>query len=157
MSTLVSEPNRPDTALDDLRLTGEVAQALRATVFSSGLSIAPRQINDLASQFVQRLLAYLASPDDAATCQYGKKLAADGLGPRSALFATEAARRFVRIHAIHSAEMTESTAAFCNALLEGFIDGRSERQLQAQEHVHQAYLAALEEGSVLPRRAEPLA
>ena len=157
MSTLVSVPNRPDAALDQARLTGDVAQALRATVFSSGLSIAPRQVNDLAGQLAQRFIAYLASPDDAGAHQYGKTLAADGLGPRSALFATEAARRFVRVHAGQSAEMAEATAGFCNALLEGFIEGRSERQLQDQERVHRAYLAALEGGSVLPRRAQPLA
>ncbi|MBE2233919.1 MAG: hypothetical protein IAE85_10530 [Anaerolinea sp.] len=133
--------------LDQAVVTAEIAKALRATLFSSTLSVAPRQVNELASQLAQHFYAFYDSRDQAAAMRQGAELARAGVGSRSALAMTEAVRRSARLHANPLAELPDLAGAFCNALLEGFMEARGQMLLEVQERTHRAYLAAQQSGA----------
>jgi hypothetical protein len=130
--------------LDAANLAGEIAKALRATLFTSRLSVAPRRVNELANQMAQQFFAFFESKDQAAALDYGKALAREGLGARSALEMTEAVRRVARQQSNPLTELPDIAGAFCNALLEGFMDAQAQMLLEVQERTHRAYLAALQ-------------
>ena len=130
--------------LDAATLAGEIAKALRATLFTSRLSVAPRRVNELASQMAQQFFAFFESTDQAAALDYGKALAREGLGARSALEMTEAVRRTARQKSNPLVALPEIAGLFCNALLEGFMDEQARMLLEVQERTHRAYLVALQ-------------
>jgi hypothetical protein len=145
MSAALTQQSTLTEHLDIASLTAEVAQALRATLFSSRLSVAPRRVNELAGQMAQQFFAFYDSRDQAAALDYGKALAREGIGARSALEMTEAVRRTARQRSNPLVELPEIAGAFCNALLEGFMDAQAQILLEVQERTHRAYLAALEQ------------
>jgi hypothetical protein len=130
--------------LDTASLTAEITKALRATLFTSRLSVAPRRVNELASQMAQQFFAFYDGRDQAAALSYGSALAREGVGARSALEMTEAVRRVARQQSNPLTELPDLAGAFCNALLEGFMDGQAQMLLEVQERTHRAYLAALQ-------------
>lgn len=145
MSDAPAEPITLAEHLDIASLTAEIARALRATLFSSRLSVAPRRVNELASQMAQQFFAFYESRDQAAALEQGKALAREGIGARSALEMTEAVRRTAREKANPLVELPDIAGAFCNALLEGFMDAQAQILLEVQERTHRAYLAALQQ------------
>jgi len=140
----ISQPTTLTQPLDQASLAADIAKALRSTVFSSRLSVAPRRINELAGQMAQQFFAFVEHREQTAALDYGKGLAREGIGTRSALEMTEAVRRAVRRQFDPLAELPEVAGAFCNALLEGFMDGQAQMLLEVQERTHRAYLAALQ-------------
>ena len=146
MSDVIEQPNTLAEHLDFAGLATEVARALRATLFSSRLNVAPRRVNELASQMAQQFFAFYDSRDQAAALEYGKTLAREGIGARSALEMTEAVRRTARQRSNPLVELPEIAGAFCNALLEGYMDAQAKILLEVQERTHRAYLAALQHG-----------
>lgn len=145
MSDAPAEPITLAEHLDIASLTAEIARALRATLFSSRLSVAPRRVNELASQMAQQFFAFYESRDQAAALEQGKALAREGIGARSALEMTEAVRRTAREKSNPLVELPDIAGAFCNALLEGFMDAQAQILLEVQERTHRAYLAALQQ------------
>lgn len=141
-------PQPPTLAqhLDTASYVTEIASALRSTVFSSGLSVAPRRVNALAGQMAQQFFAFFDSRDVAAASDYGNALAREGIGARSALAMTEAVRRGARQQSNPLTDLPDVAGAFCNALLEGFMAGQAQMLLEVQERTHRAYLAALQRG-----------
>ncbi len=130
--------------LEMASLAAEIAKALRATLFTSRLNIAPRRVNELAGQMAQQFFSFYDNRDQAAALGYGKSLAREGLGARSALEMTEAVRRVARVQSNPLTELPDVAGAFCIALLEGFIGEQAQILLEVQERTHRAYLAALE-------------
>lgn len=147
MSDVTVPPSSLAEHLDVAALATEVARALRATLFTSRLNVAPRRVNELASQMAQQFFVFFDSRDPAAALAYGKALAHEGVGARSALEMTEAVRRTARQKSNPLAELPDIAGAFCNALLEGFMDAQTQILLEVQERTHRAYLAALERGA----------
>jgi hypothetical protein len=143
----MSEESSPPVTLaqhcSEASLTAEIAKALRATLFSSRLSVAPRRVNELAGQMAQQFFAFFESKDQAAAQGYGGALAREGIGTRSALEMTEAVRRVARQQSNPLTELPDVAGVFCNALLEGFMDAQAQMLLEVQERTHRAYLAAL--------------
>jgi hypothetical protein len=143
----MSEESSPPVTLaqhcSEASLTAEIAKALRATLFSSRLSVAPRRVNELAGQMAQQFFAFFESRDQAAAQGYGSALAREGIGTRSALEMTEAVRRVARQQSNPLTELPDVAGVFCNALLEGFMDAQAQMLLEVQERTHRAYLAAL--------------
>ncbi len=144
MSEESSQPIVIAQHIEAVGLTAAIAKALRATLFTSRLSVAPRRVNELAGQMAQQFFAFIERSDQAAALDYGKALAREGVGTRSALEMTEAVRRAARWQPDPLAELPEVAGAFCNALLEGFMDGQAQMLLEVQERTHRAYLAALQ-------------
>jgi hypothetical protein len=142
-----SQPTPLAQHLDEASLTAEIAKALRATLFTSRLSVAPRRVNELAGQMAQQFFAFYDGRDQAAALGYGSALAREGIGARSALEMTEAVRRVARQQSNPLTELPDVTGAFCNALLEGFMDAQAQILLEVQERTHRAYLAALQHGA----------
>jgi hypothetical protein len=60
---------------------------------------------------------------------------------------TEAVRRVARQQSNPLTELPDVGGAFCNALLEGFMEGQAQMLLEVQERTHRAYLAALQHGA----------
>ncbi len=147
MSNAPAETNALAEHLDIAGLTTEIARALRATLFSSRLSVAPRRVNELASQMAQHFFTFYESRDQAAALEYGKALAREGIGARSALEMTEAVRRVARQQSNPLTDLPDIAGAFCNALLEGFMDAQAQILLEVQERTHRAYLAALQQSA----------
>ncbi|MFZ2360411.1 MAG: hypothetical protein WA040_13800 [Anaerolineae bacterium] len=140
----MSQPTTQTLSFDQTSLAAEIARALRSTLFSSRLSVAPRRVNELAGQMAQQFFAYFEHGDQAAALDYGKALAREGIGTRSALEMAEAVRRAARLPSNPLTDLPEVAGAFCNALLEGFMDGQARMLLEVQERTHRAYLAALQ-------------
>jgi hypothetical protein len=147
MSNASAETNTLAEHLDIAGLTAEIARALRATLFSSRLSVAPRRVNDLAGQMAQQFFTFHESRDQAAALEHGKALAREGIGGRSALEMTEAVRRVARQQSNPLIDLPDIAGAFCNALLEGFMDAQAQILLEVQERTHRAYLAALQQSA----------
>jgi hypothetical protein len=145
MSDALAQQSTHTDYLDSAGLIAEIARALRATLFSSRLNVAPRRVNELAGQMAQQFFAFYDSRDQGAALDYGKALAREGIGARSALEMTEAVRRTARQQSNALVELPEIAGAFCNALLEGFMDAQAQILLEVQERTHRAYLAALEQ------------
>ena len=139
-----SQPTPLAPHLNEASLTAEIAKALRATLFSSRLSVSPRRVNELAGQMAQQFSAFYDNKDRAAAQGYGSALAREGIGARSALEMTEAVRRVARQQSNPLTELPDVTGAFCNALLEGFMESQAQMVLEVQERTHRAYLAALQ-------------
>lgn len=131
---------------DKAELGTQIGQALRATVFSSGLNIAPRRINQYAGQMADNFVVFSETRDATQALAYGEALASEGMSIRSVLAMTEAVRT-VQTH-----DLARLAGSFSNALIEGFVNRHAEALLQQQEQTHRAFLAALADGSVLPRR-----
>jgi hypothetical protein len=144
MPEVSSQPTTLAQHLDEASLSAEIARALRATLFFSRLSVAPRRVNELAGQMAQQFLAFYDSRDQAAALSYGSALAREGIGARSALEMTEAVRRVARQQSNPLVELPDIAGVFCNALLEGFIDSQAQMLLEVQERTHRAYLAAMQ-------------
>ncbi|MER2598045.1 MAG: hypothetical protein ABTQ73_00805 [Caldilineales bacterium] len=143
--------------LDQSGLAQEIGKALRATVFSSGMNIAPRRVQVIADQMTERFFAFRNDGNEQAALDYGQTLADEGLGVPSVLVMTEQIRQAAYAAAGSEAALLKAAAGFCNRVIEGFIRQHESGLLQQQERAHRAYLAALDSGSVFPRRAEPLA
>ena len=143
MSNSSTQPTVLAQHLDQASLADEIAKALSATLFSSRLSVVPRRVNELASQMAQQFFGFFCSRDLAATLDYGRTLAQEGVGARSALEMTEAVRRVARQQSNPLAQLPDVAGAFCNALLEGFMEGQAQILLEVQERTHRAYVAAL--------------
>lgn len=136
----------PPGVVNQAELGTQIGQALRATVFSSGLNIAPRRVNEYAGQMAEHFASFAQNDDAAHAATFGETLATEGMSIRSVLAMTEAVR------VTNAGDLARLAGSFSNALIEGFVNRHAALLLQQQEQTHRAFLAALEDGSVLPRR-----
>lgn len=131
-------------------LVAGLQTSLRETVFSSGLSISPRRINQIGQTIANGFVSFCEESNPADSHALGRVLALEGLGPRSVLVTMESLRRVYLASAIGASDVSELAGAFVNSLLEGYMLGREEQLLEIQERTHRAHLAALarlQEGS----------
>jgi hypothetical protein len=126
-------------------LAAELQDALRQTVFSSGLSISPRRLGQIAQMLGDTFLDSLATDDDVAAASLGQQLAADGLSPRSVVAVTD---RLRSVGATSSSSTPGSgitvqaaTSRFCAAFLVGYMEGREQAIQQEAERSVRAHLA----------------
>ena len=129
--------------LDPALLNATLAESLRVTIFSSGLSVSPRRVNQVSSEMGTAFCGFYPDRDANLVSALGRRLANEGLGPRSVLSMTEALRRACREHANPLTDLIDVAGEFSNSLLEGYMAGREEILLDVQERTHRAYLAAL--------------
>jgi hypothetical protein len=122
---------------DDAHLTTELRQALRRTLFSSGLRISPRRVNQIGQEIAAAFLKFLETEDEEAARTYGERLAAEGLGHRSILTMAEALRQVCRESANPEARRPVA-GRYVNALLEGYMVGREASVLQEQARTMRA-------------------
>lgn len=128
--------------LNQALLEGEIQQALRKTVFSSGLSVSPRQTGRLARELVQTFFEYCAIEDNESVRSQGERLAVDGLGVSSALAVVEVLSRVCRRHSNPLEELPDVAGRYVTNLLEGYIGAREQVLLQEQERTFRALLRA---------------
>ena len=124
-------------SLDKGRLTVELGQTLRQTLFSSGLRVSPRRVNQIGQEEAAAFFKFLETEDEEAVCARGQRLAAEGLGHRSILAMTETLRRVCRESADPAAAPTVA-GRYVNVLLEGYMAGREAFLLQEQERTRRA-------------------
>ncbi len=146
--TWSSEPNRarmsehtpspPSAHVDETRLVAELRQALRDTIFDSGLNIAPRRTNPIAQEIATSYLQFLTLEDGEACRTYGQRLAREGLGHRSILSMTEALRRVCWESQNPGIGFLAVTGRFANALLLGYMAEREAVIHQEQERTFRA-------------------
>ena len=129
--------------IDFALLSAALMQALRTTVFSSGLSVSPKRVNQIGSEMGAAFFGFYPHKDANQALALGRRFANEGLGPRSVLSMTEALRRTCREHANPLTDLIDAAGEFSNSLLEGYMAGREEILLDVQERTHRAYLAAL--------------
>lgn len=138
---------------DQERLTTELRQTLRQTLFSSRLRISPRRMNQVGQEVATGFFKLLETEDEEAARAYGRDLALEGLGHRSILAMTEALRRVCREGVNPGGEtllvLLEAAGRYVNALLEGYMTGREEDILKEQERTREAFLRARERQSDL--------
>jgi len=136
------------THLDQEHLATELRQTLRQTIFSSGLCISPRRMNQVGQEVATGFFKLLETEDEEAARAYGRDLALEGMGHRSILTMTEALRRACREGVNPGGEtllvLLEAAGRYVNALLEGYMTGREEDILREQERTREAHLRALE-------------
>ena len=134
-------PNHLEAAF----VTRELQQALRQTIFSSGMQVSPRQANQIGEQFGSAFFSFWSNRTREDASEFGRKLAMAGLGPRSVLSMTEKLRVISWKGSSPDDDLLSIASDFCNSLLEGYMTGREERLLEIQERTHRAYITALEQ------------
>jgi hypothetical protein len=128
--------------LDEQVLAEVLQSTLRSTLFSSGLTVSPRQVNKVGTDIASLFFAFYGDCDDTAVQAAGLRYAEAGLGRRSLLAMTEALQRACRQLSNPLADLPDIAGAYVNALLEGYMAGREEQVRQEQERTLQAYLRA---------------
>lgn len=128
-------------ALNEEHLATELRQALRQTLFSSGLRISPRRVNQIGQEVAAAFIEFLKAENGEGARTYGQRLAAEGLGPHSILAVTEALRRVCR-ESVDPAAAPPVAGCYVNALLEGYMAGREAFLLQEQERTQRAFQRA---------------
>lgn len=131
------------TCLDETDLATELGQALRRTLFSSGLRISPRRVGQIGQEAAATFLEFLETEDEEAARAHGEHLAAEGLGHRSILTMTEALRQACRQDA-NPAALPAVAGRYVNALLEGYMASREASVLQEQARTVRAFQRARE-------------
>lgn len=128
--------------LDEQALVEALQSSLRGTLFSSGLNVSPRQVNQISTNIASSFFAFYGDGDDVAARASGQLLAMAGLGLRSLLAMNDALRRTCRQSSNPLAELPDIADTFVNGLLEGYVAGREDLVRQEQERTLQAYLRA---------------
>jgi hypothetical protein len=136
VQSLCTHPNEADLAT-------ELGQALRQTLFSSGLRIAPRRVDQIGQEVAAAFLRFLETEDEEAAHAYGEHLAAEGLGHRSILTMTEVLRWTCR-ESNNPAALPVVAGRYINALLEGYMAGREASLLEEQARTVRALQRARE-------------
>lgn len=136
------DPQASPSPIDSQALARDLQQALRSGLFSGSRGLTPRRANLFGEQTAQLFAAFCDQPDETAAQAFGGMLAQEGLGTRSLLQMTEALRGFAVQKSNPSPQLLDTTIAFVNALLEGYIAGREELVLREQERTLQAFLRA---------------
>jgi hypothetical protein len=129
-------------------LAARIRGALDEYAFSNYAIILPRRLGEIAREEAEAFLAFLSSGDAEAARQRGRRLAQEGLGPRSVLALTETIRQVGWESANPEVELwpplQEAIGRYTTALLEGYMAGREESILEQQEKTRQALLRALQ-------------
>ena len=128
--------------LDEQALAEALSSSLRNTLFSSSLSVSPRQVNTIASGPTSGFFTFFGDRDGSVADTYGRQLAQAGVGHRSILAMTETLRQECYQKANPSTELPAVAGLYVNALLEGYMAGREELVLQEQQRTVQAYIRA---------------
>jgi hypothetical protein len=131
-------------ALDEGYLAVELSQALRRTLFSSGLCVSLRRVNQIGREIAAALFKFLETEDEQAVRTHGQHLAAEGLGHRAILAATETLRRGCRESGNPVGVPSSVVGRHVNALLEGYVVGREASLLQEQVRTWRALQRAQE-------------
>ena len=135
---MAKDAGRPLSAhLDQMSLATELRQTLRQTLFSSGLRVSPRRVNQVGQGMAAAFLQFLEAEDEEAARAYGRHLAAEGLGHRAILTTTETLRRACW-ESVDPAALPSVAGRYVNVLLEVYVAGREASLLQQQEHVRRA-------------------
>ncbi len=128
-------------ALDEGHLATELRQTLRQTLFSSGLRVSPRRVNQIGQEVAATFIKFLEREDEETARTHGQRLAVEGLGHRSILMMTESLRRVCR-ESVAPAAAPPVAGRYVNALLEGYMAGRETSLLQEQERTQRAFQRA---------------
>lgn len=128
---------------DESRVSSELQGALRETVFSSGLNISPRRLNEIARVITRTFFEYLSKVDDAEIANLGLRLAEDGLAPKSVVAVTNRLRYVTESVSNPVEPLSRQTTSFCTVLLVGYMEQRERIILREAERTHRAYLAAI--------------
>ena len=125
--------------IDHEHLALELKQALRATMFSSTLRVAPRHLQQLADQLAT-LIAHALEHDLDTTILYnhGAQLVADGLSHRAILGMTLAINRFCWNHNDPDVQQAAVNGSLVQPILEGYMHAREAHLLREQELTRKA-------------------
>ncbi len=123
-------------------LAEALQHSLRSTLFSSGLTVSPRQVNKVGADIASAFLVFFENQDVTAVQADGSRLAHAGLGHRSILTMTETLRQVCREKSNPLFDLPNVAGVYVNALLEGYMAGREELVLQEQQRTVQAYIRA---------------
>jgi hypothetical protein len=134
---------QPLCTYDEAHLATALRQALRQTVFSSGLRISPRRVDQIGQDVAATFLEFLEAEDGGAARAYGEHLATEGLGHRSILTMTEALRQACWEDA-NPAGLPGVAGRYVNALLEGYMASREASLVQEQARTVRALQRAWE-------------
>lgn len=129
--------------LDESRVTSELQGALRETIFSSGLNISPRRLNEIARAIARSFFEYFSKADDAKIANLGLRLAEDGLAPKSVVAVTDRLRHISASVSNPVEPLARLTTTFCAVLLVEYMEQRERVILREAERTHRAYLAAI--------------
>jgi hypothetical protein len=106
-------------ALDEGHLATNLNQVLRRTLFSSGLRVSPGRVSQIGSETAAAFFKFLEMKDEQAVHTHGQHLAAEGLGHRTILVATETLRQSCREGGNPVGVSPSVVGRYVNALLEG--------------------------------------
>jgi len=125
--------------LDENTLRTEVAQALRRTIFDSGLRVSPRRVNQIAAEFVTAFYRFIESEQKENAYQHGQTLAQVGMGPSSILMMVSALAGACQISDNPGRELLPLVNHYMHALLLGYMEGREAYIRQEQERTMRAF------------------
>ncbi len=125
---------------DRERLASALADSLYKTIFSGGLRITPRRVQQIARQIAATFSHFAAEGDEQKVQAQGRTLAADGLGPPSILALSETLCRSQN----GTGSNPDLATRFIVAMLGGYMTEREKRIVREQERIRRAWQRTLE-------------
>jgi hypothetical protein len=124
---------RDTVSLDETYLAVELKQALQATIFTSGLRIAPHRVQQISQEFAAAFCQFLEEqPHAEVAYAYGLRLAQEGIGHGAMLALVDV------LHHVCWESADPTSVQYGNPLLAGYMAGREADLLREQERTRLA-------------------
>jgi len=124
--------SRDAAGLDETCLAVELKQALQATIFTSGLRIAPRRVQQISQEFAAAFRQFLEEQHAETAYAYGQRLSQEGIGHGAMLALVDV------LHHVCWESADPTSVQYGNPLLAGYMAGREAELLREQERTRLA-------------------
>ena len=125
--------------LDETRLAAELQQALQATIFDSGLRIAPKRMHQIVQEVATAFRRFLEEHEHTdAAYTFGQYLADAGVGHRTLLALMDVFHHTCWESAATTTGRSPASVRYGTPLLAGYMARREAYLLQEQERTRLA-------------------
>src|SRR5688500_13120319 len=103
----------PGQTANEHDLTAALQRALQATLFTSGMLIAPRRVAQVAREIGNGFQAFAHQGDGGVVYEAGRRLASEGLGHTSVLAVVEALHQISWRQGAGSQDAQPASVSYC--------------------------------------------
>lgn len=134
------------TSEDKAFLAEKLLQAMRETIYSNRMQVAPRRIKELAQTEIASIVNFMETSESQIVNEHGMMLAREGLGQKSIVSMTSALRLGIwEIIKWQSGlmETVNRSEDYTKALLNGYMSAYEEEQRREQQRTHEAFVRSI--------------
>jgi hypothetical protein len=132
--TVVENVTAQSTDIAMADLSKSLRSALQDTLFGSRKRVTPRRLGQIAEDASASFGAYVESPTDAQTvCDFGRRLASDGLGHTTILALVATLQTYTWGQAVGHGAKQPAAVSYSTSLLCGYMEEREAHLLKEQE------------------------